>query len=70
MQESEFSSLHEFLAAFYKQPSPTLTQVEKILIIERLKMFPDNQKKVADSLGISRTSLWRKIKEYQLDTQS
>jgi transcriptional regulator with PAS, ATPase and Fis domain len=70
MQESEFNSLHEFLAAFYKQPSPTLTQVEKILIIERLKMFPDNQKKVADSLGISRTSLWRKIKEYQLDTQS
>lgn len=63
----DFNSLHEFLNYFYRLPSPSMTQIEKIIIMERLQMFPDNQKKVADSLGISRTSLWRKIKEYQLD---
>ncbi|MCJ8346445.1 sigma-54 dependent transcriptional regulator [bacterium] len=65
----EFENLHQFLEHHYQIFNPSITQVERVLIQERLKMHKENQKQVAESLGISRTSLWRKIKEYQLDSK-
>lgn len=63
----QFESLHQFLEHHYELINPSIAQLEKVLIQERLKMHKENQKQVAESLGISRTSLWRKIKEYELD---
>ncbi|MCO4783805.1 MAG: sigma-54-dependent Fis family transcriptional regulator [Candidatus Cloacimonetes bacterium] len=62
-----FESLHQFLEHHYDLVNPSIAELEKVLIQERLKMHKENQKQVAESLGISRTSLWRKIKEYELD---
>ncbi|PCJ21061.1 MAG: hypothetical protein COB02_00290 [Candidatus Cloacimonadota bacterium] len=66
----EFESLHQFLEHHYQITTPTIAQLEKIIIQERLKMHKENQKQVAESLGISRTSLWRKIKEYELENKA
>jgi len=59
-------TLHEFLKARYNLDSPSISEAEKVLIMERMEMYMENQKQVAESLGISRTSLWRKLKEYKL----
>jgi transcriptional regulator with PAS, ATPase and Fis domain len=62
-----FSSLHDFLKAYFGLEEPTLTDIEYLIIVERLRNYHDNQKMVAESLGISRTSLWRKLKDFQVD---
>ncbi len=44
----------------------TLSQLEKDYIIQTLQFFNNNQTEVAKKLGISRSTLWRKIKEHQI----
>ena len=46
--------------------SPTLTQVEKDHILEQLQSRKGNLALVAKDLGISRTTLWRRMKAYQI----
>lgn len=69
-KSGNYRNLHHFMKDFYKLESPTLEQVEQLIIMERMQMYQENQKQVADSLGISRTSLWRKLKEYKLSDKS
>ncbi len=40
---------------------------EKDIILEHLEMFEYNQNKTAQSLGIHRTTLWRKMKRYGIE---
>ncbi|MBW7875290.1 MAG: sigma 54-interacting transcriptional regulator [Candidatus Cloacimonetes bacterium] len=60
------NTLHDFLSYVYHISNPSISDVEKILIEEKLAMYQSNQKQVSDSLGISRTSLWRKLKELRI----
>lgn len=46
--------------------SPTLTQIEKDHILEQLHSRNGNLALVAKDLGISRTTLWRRMKAYQI----
>jgi len=43
-----------------------LAQQEKKTIIESLRKYAGNRKQAASNLGISTTTLWRKMKEYQI----
>ncbi|MBE7443897.1 MAG: sigma-54-dependent Fis family transcriptional regulator [Planctomycetia bacterium] len=43
-----------------------LAQEERKTIIESLQRYAGNRKQVATNLGISTTTLWRKMKEYQI----
>ena len=45
---------------------PTLQEMEQQLIASTLNRLEGNQTEVAKSLGISRSTLWRKMKEYDL----
>jgi transcriptional regulator with PAS, ATPase and Fis domain len=40
---------------------------EREIILEHLKKFDFNQNKTAQSLGIHRTTLWRKMKRYEIE---
>ena len=62
---SSLETLHEFLSYRFSLKTPSIEEMERILIMERMDMFRENQKQVATSLGISRTSLWRKLKEFK-----
>lgn len=66
-QFQTLDTLDEFVRAKYSISEPSINDLERIMIQERMHKFCDNQKQVADSLGISRTSLWRKLKEYRID---
>ena len=46
--------------------SATLQEMEKYALVEALKIAGGNVKQVAESLGISRTTCYRKIKKYQI----
>ena len=46
--------------------STTLQEMEKYALVEALKIAGGNVKQVAESLGISRTTCYRKIKKYQI----
>ena len=46
--------------------SETLQEMEKHALVEALKTAGGNVKQVAESLGISRTTCYRKIKKYQI----
>ena len=46
--------------------SATLQEMEKNALVEALKIAGGNVKQVAESLGISRTTCYRKIKKYQI----
>ena len=46
--------------------SATLQEIEKYALVEALKIAGGNVKQVAESLGISRTTCYRKIKKYQI----
>ena len=48
----------------------TLVQLEKAHILAALSEHRWNQTKVAAELGISRTTLWRKMKRYDIDLPS
>jgi DNA-binding NtrC family response regulator len=43
-----------------------LAQQERKTIIEFLRKYAGNRKQVANNLGISTTTLWRKMREYQI----
>ncbi|KAB2836929.1 MAG: sigma-54-dependent Fis family transcriptional regulator [Candidatus Brocadia sp.] len=43
-----------------------LAQEERKTIVETLRKHAGNRKQVANNLGISTTTLWRKMKEYQI----
>lgn len=43
-------------------------QSEKQLITELLARHHGNRSRVASELGMHRTTLWRKLKQYQLDS--
>jgi DNA-binding NtrC family response regulator len=47
----------------------TLAEQEKNAIIEALNKYGGNQTKVSQVLGISTTTLWRKIKKYRIKSQ-
>lgn len=69
----------EGLAALNKKPFEqekkksfivtTLAEQEKNAIIDALNKYGGNQTKVAQILGISTTTLWRKIKKYRIKPQ-
>jgi transcriptional regulator of acetoin/glycerol metabolism len=48
----------------------TIQEMEKYLIIRTLKKLNGNQTEVAKSLGVSRSTLWRKLKEYDIPRDS
>jgi transcriptional regulator with PAS, ATPase and Fis domain len=50
-----------------KERPVSLDQAEEDLIKQALTRFGGNQTETAKSLGISRSTLWRKIKAYQLE---
>ena len=45
----------------------TLAEAERAHIIQTLERCAWNHSRAAESLGIGRTTLWRKLKEYQID---
>ena len=47
----------------------TLAEQEKIAIVDALNKYGGNQTKVSHVLGISTTTLWRKIKKYKIRPQ-
>jgi DNA-binding NtrC family response regulator len=47
----------------------TIQDMEKALIIRTLKKLNNNQTEVSKSLGVSRSTLWRKIKEYGIEME-
>ena len=61
-----------------QQPLPSLTaatlardrgEAERVAILTALQEQDGHQGRAAVSLGISRTSLWRKMKKYQIDSR-
>ena len=54
-------------------PSPalprqiTLAETERVHILQTLERFGRNHSGAAEALGIGRTTLWRKLKEYEID---
>ncbi|CAG0939764.1 partial Transcriptional regulatory protein ZraR, partial [Candidatus Brocadiaceae bacterium] len=68
----EFSVLTEDLLEDQKRKSfivTSLAEQEKNAIVEALNKYGGNQTKVAQVLGISTTTLWRKIKKYRIRPQ-
>ncbi|HSF34283.1 MAG TPA: helix-turn-helix domain-containing protein, partial [Candidatus Tectomicrobia bacterium] len=45
----------------------TLAEAERLHIMQTLERCGWNHSRAAETLGIGRTSLWRKLKEYQLE---
>jgi transcriptional regulator with PAS, ATPase and Fis domain len=66
LEEAVAAAAHE--AAPAEQEFITLSEMEKRLITETLLRCEGNQTLTADKLGISRSTLWRKMKEYQIRT--
>jgi len=58
------------LPAYEPDSIPTLEDMEKELIERTLKHLDGNQTEVAKSLGISRSTLWRKMKEFGISKTS
>jgi DNA-binding NtrC family response regulator len=48
----------------------TLAEIEKAHILQTLERFGWKHSRAAEALGIGRTSLWRKLKEYQIEDRS
>jgi len=48
----------------------TLDEIEKDMILKTLDKYHWNQKKTSDVLGISTTTLWRKLKGYGIDPRN
>lgn len=46
---------------------PSLSDIEKKHIIQALRVLKNNQTEVAKRLGISRSTLWRKIQEHEIE---
>jgi two-component system nitrogen regulation response regulator GlnG/two-component system response regulator HydG len=71
-----FTSRPQIAAPSYETPAmdtasiPTLREVEKQHIEYTLNLLDFNYKKTAEKLGISRSTLWRKIKEHKITPPS
>ncbi|MBI2471956.1 MAG: sigma-54-dependent Fis family transcriptional regulator [Planctomycetes bacterium] len=68
----EFAALSRNLVDYEKKKSfivTTLAEQEKNAIIDALNKYGGNQTKVSQVLGISTTTLWRKIKKYRIKSQ-
>jgi len=52
------------LPHYASESIPTLKEMEEQLIRQALDKLSGNQTEAADKLGISRSTLWRKMKEY------
>jgi DNA-binding NtrC family response regulator len=50
-----------------EEPAKTLAELERGLIIDRIKARSGNLNLVAADLGISRTTLWRRMREYEIE---
>ncbi|RKY54063.1 MAG: sigma-54-dependent Fis family transcriptional regulator [Candidatus Neomarinimicrobiota bacterium] len=50
-----------------QMPEGTLEELEKHYILKNLEKYSWNQKKVSEVLGISTTTLWRKLKTYGIE---
>ena len=48
----------------------TLAEVEQTHILQTLERCGWNHSRAAEILGIGRTTLWRKLKEYQIEDRS
>ena len=46
---------------------PPLDEIEKNTIIKAISQFNGNKQKAAEALGIDRTTLWRKLKKYNIN---
>lgn len=46
---------------------PTLAELEKRYIYKLLERFNDSREKTAETLGINKSTLWRKLQNYQKD---
>ena len=44
----------------------TLSELEKRAIMDAMHRYQNNHRLVSEKLGISTTTLWRKLKEYQI----
>jgi transcriptional regulator with GAF, ATPase, and Fis domain len=53
-----------------EDPSQTFAQIERTVILARVKHFHGNVRRAAQSLGIGRATLYRKVAEYQADSQN
>lgn len=49
-----------------KPEIPTIKEAEKILVKRSLKVFDENVTLASKALGVSRSTLYRKMKEYDL----
>ena len=52
------------------QEQPTLDELEKRYIIETLRACNNNKVLTCERLGISTTTLWRKLKQYGVDQEA
>ena len=48
----------------------TLAEMERAHILQTLERCAWNHSRAAELLGIGRTTLWRKLKEYQIDDRA
>jgi DNA-binding NtrC family response regulator len=46
------------------KPIPTLAEVEKDLILKALSLFKNDKETAARALGLSRRTIYRRLKEY------
>ena len=61
-----FLVLHELAARNQPAPPMTLAAMEKVLIVETLRRTIGNIKASATQLGIDRSTLYEKIKRYDI----
>lgn len=62
IQDTDFNDAHEVI-----EENLSLAEMEKRQILKALKKHNNRRKEAADDLGISERTLYRKIKEYDLD---
>jgi DNA-binding NtrC family response regulator len=48
-------------------PQQTLAELERLYILQTLERYGWNHSRAAEALGIGRTTLWRKLKDYGLE---
>ena len=48
----------------------TLDEIEKAVILKRLKQNQGNRRKTAQELGISRSTLWKKLDKMESDLET
>jgi len=49
---------------------PTLEELERRYILKLLEKYSDNREKTAEALGINKSTLWRRLQQYQKLTDS